>query len=62
MAPNRIAALALCLVLAGPASALAQEGKRKEAAAVYEEILESTDIIDSQIVRRSREILAQNRN
>ena len=44
------------------ADALAQEGKRKEAAAVYEEILESTDIIDSQIVRRSREILAQNRN
>jgi hypothetical protein len=44
------------------ADALAQEGKRQEAAAIYEEILESTDIIDSQIIRRSRAILAQLKN
>lgn len=44
------------------ADALAQEGQRKEAAAIYEEILESTDIIDSQIIRRSRAILAQHKN
>lgn len=43
------------------ADALGQEGKRKEAAAVYEEILESTDIIDSQIIRRSRAILAEHK-
>ena len=44
------------------ADALAQEGKRQEAAAIYEEILESTDIIDSQIIRRSRAILDQLKN
>lgn len=44
------------------ADSFAQEGKRREAGAIYEEILESTDIIDSQIIRRCRAILAQHKN
>lgn len=44
------------------ADTFAQEGQRRESAAIYEEILESTDIIDSQIIRRSRAILSQHKN
>jgi hypothetical protein len=41
------------------ADAFVQEGKRKEAAAIYEEILDSSETFDSQIARRSKAILAQ---
>ncbi len=43
------------------ADAFVQEGKRVDAGAIYEEILDSTDIMDSQIVRRSKALLAQHK-
>lgn len=43
------------------ADAFVQQGKRKEAGAVYEEILDSAEKFDSQIVRRSKAILAQHK-
>lgn len=43
------------------ADALVQEGKRKDAGAIYEQILDSAESFDSQIVRRSKTILAQHK-